>query len=146
MDRINSSVNLWLSKFLQKHRSLIPSFKVGNKLTAVLFVGILVIIGAALAYLFLPEGVTSECENKANSKNLPVISKQELANHDGIKAPTIFVGYHCLVYDVSLGRDKYYGDGKPYHYLVGRDSTKQLSIFGGSMIEDKYKAVGILGD
>ncbi len=77
-------------------------------------------------------------------KNLPSISREELLRHDGIKTDTLYIGYHCVVYDVTEGKEKFYGETKAYHYLVARDATKQLEIFGGDIIEEKYPAVGIL--
>lgn len=77
--------------------------------------------------------------------SLPVISPQELAAHDGRQLPTLYIGFDCLVFDVTAGRESYYGERKPYHDLVGRDATAQLRIFGGDLIRRKYPAVGIIG-
>ena len=77
---------------------------------------------------------------------LPTISKEELLSHNGLQDPTIYIGLDCLVYDVTAGKEQYYGEGKPYHYLVARDATTQLKIFGGDLIKEKYPIVGILGD
>lgn len=77
-------------------------------------------------------------------KNLPTLTKSELALHDGTKLRTIYIGFKCLVYDVTSSKDSYYGEGKSYHYLVGKDSTKMLKIFGGNIIKEKYKIVGVL--
>lgn len=78
--------------------------------------------------------------------SLPIFSIDELAKYDGVKNEKTYVGFHCVVYDVTEGKNNYYADGKGYHYLVGRDATKQLDIFGGDIIESKYPKVGLLND
>jgi predicted heme/steroid binding protein len=47
------------------------------------------------------------------------------------------------VYDVSAGREEYYNKGKPYHELVGKDSSQMLHIAGADLIRKKYPVVGI---
>lgn len=55
----------------------------------------------------------------------------------------IYIGLNGLVYDVSSGHD-YYQTGGPYHDLVGRDSSKELNLIGGTIIMRKYPVVGVL--
>lgn len=111
-----------------------------------IIVGIAIItLGTLVGYKYFKE---SKCESIRSTnmtyQSLPTIDKTELSKHDGIQDSTIYLGYHCIVYDVTRGKDEYYGEGKAYHYLVARDATKQLEIFGGDFIESKYTPVGIL--
>lgn len=53
----------------------------------------------------------------------------------------IYIALDGLVYDVSLGKEFYNVSG-PYHYLAGRDSSKELNIIGGSIIKKKYPVIG----
>lgn len=101
--------------------------------------------------LFPPKRTVNEClaaaaEATSSAKTLPIISKDKLKEFDGVRNPKTYLAFNCLVYDVTAGKDQYYGDGKTYHYLVGRDATAQLNIFGGDIIKQKYPVVGILGD
>jgi len=77
---------------------------------------------------------------------LHLFTSQELSSYDGIKDDKTYIGFHCIVYDVTAGKDQFYAEGKGYHYLVGRDATKQLEIFGGDIIESKYPKVGLLAE
>jgi predicted heme/steroid binding protein len=103
------------------------------------------VIGIVFGYKYLNK---SECqkvrETNAIYQNLPTITQSELSKHDGIHNPTIYIAFNCIVYDVTEGKNEYYGEGTAYHYLVARDATKQLKIFGGDIIESKYPPVGIL--
>jgi predicted heme/steroid binding protein len=69
----------------------------------------------------------------------------ELALYNGTDPgkPTLLAmdGY---VYDVSTGRESYYGPGKPYHLLAGADASALLHIAGGDIVAKKYTVVGIL--
>lgn len=109
-----------------------------------------IFVGAGLFFHYQPYSAVN-CEKAVKEEapefaNLPVISKEELAQNNGVAKPTVYIGFDCLVYDVTVAKNTYYGPGKGYHFLVGRDSTKQLLIFGGSIIRRKYPVVGILGD
>ncbi len=101
-----------------------------------------------IGFFFYQRFQPSDCQTKltAAQKNLPRISTEELTRHDGKTEPTFYIGLNCLVYDVTPGAKDYYEEGKAYHYLVGKDSSKQLAIFGGDIIKSKYKAVGKLGN
>lgn len=83
-------------------------------------------------------------ESTVSAKPMESFSLEKLKEFDGIRNPKIYLGLDCLVYDVTAGKDKYYGEGKPYHYLVGRDASAQLKIFGGDIIKNKYQVVGVL--
>lgn len=86
----------------------------------------------------------TEKESTVSAQALTAISSEQLKEFDGIKNPKIYIGFNCLIYDVTAGKDQFYGEGKPYHYLVARDATMQLKIFGGDIIKKKYPVVGIL--
>lgn len=87
--------------------------------------------------------IKKQCDISKYS-TFPAFTENDLSKYDGVNDEKVYVGYHCLVYDVTEGKDMYYGEGKGYHYLVGRDSSKQLEIFGGDIIETKYPIVGVL--
>ncbi len=112
-----------------------------------------VVVGLFLAKIFLPllnpEKANDRCSKKPNestvsAKNLAVITPEELKNFDGETNSKIYIGLDCLVYDVTSSKNDYYGPGKPYHYLVARDASAQLKIFGGDIIKSKYPVVGVL--
>ncbi len=115
---------------------------------AMIFLLVFVVVVSGL----IPQGKTkSDCFAIASSattsaKTLPIITKAKLKDFDGIKSQKIYIALDCLVYDVTAGKSQYYGEGKSYHYLVGRDATAQLKIFGGDIIKQKYPIVGILGN
>lgn len=76
---------------------------------------------------------------------LPVYTIESIKQFDGSDPnKPIYIGYDGNVYDVSPGRDAFYGPNKAYNYLTGKDSTTELNIAGGSIIKNKYKIVGIL--
>jgi predicted heme/steroid binding protein len=77
--------------------------------------------------------------------NLPIYTIDVLSiyNGDDLTKP-VLIAYDGYVYDVSPGREEFYNHGMDYHYLTGRDSTKELNIVGGSIIKKKYKIIGIL--
>lgn len=114
-----------------------------NKRVVFILLAVLIVLFSICFYFF--SRFNNSCSD-GQVKTLPVISKAELSLHDGVKNNTIFIGYNCLVYDVTSSKAQYYGDGQSYHYLVGKDSTKLLNIFGGTIIKTKYKVVGVLGN
>lgn len=81
---------------------------------------------------FVPEGV-----------HLPQYFAKTLMQYDGTnpKLP-IYLALDGYVYDVTPGRE-YYAVGGVYHSLAGKDSSKDLHTFGGSVIKEKYKIVGV---
>jgi predicted heme/steroid binding protein len=74
---------------------------------------------------------------------LPVFTTDSLARYDGTD-PTkpVYLAMDGWVYDVSPGREEFYQPGKPYHDLVGKDSTAMLRVAGGEIIKRKYAVVG----
>ena len=74
--------------------------------------------------------------------NLPTFNDSDLAQYDGVDlTKPVYIAYEGYVYDVSAGREEFYNQGKPYHYLAGKDSTSQLNIAGGGIIRAKYKVI-----
>ncbi len=89
------------------------------------------------ALYFRPASIDSQysAEDKA-------FTLAEIKNYDGtIDNKPIYVAMNGLVYDVSAGRE-YYVSGGPYHYLAGKDSSKELNLFGGAIIKKKYPVIG----
>ena len=77
-------------------------------------------------------------------EGLRVYSTQDLSIYSGEKADEpILLAMDGFVYDVSSGRDDFYGPGQPYHDLAGKDASIPLQLFGASIIRGKYKVVGV---
>lgn len=75
---------------------------------------------------------------------LPSITADELSKYNGDSPDMpIYLALNGYVYDVSAGKDDFYGQGQAYHDLVGKDSSALLNIFGGEIIKRKYKIVGV---
>lgn len=122
-----------------------------KKIILISSVFLFIIFASVAYYLWIKKPNKKDCtavdkQATVSAKNLPVISKAKLKAFDGVKNQKIYLGFDCLVYDVTAGKESYYGLGKDYHYLVGRDATEQLNIFGGGIIKTKYPVVGILGE
>lgn len=80
-----------------------------------------------------------------NEVPLKKYSHAELASYNGQdESLPILLAMDGLVYDISGGRDRYYGPGKPYHSLAGTDATALLHIAGGDIVRKKYTVVGRL--
>ena len=77
-------------------------------------------------------------------KPLPTMSASELKAYDGTQpGKPIYVGFEGKVYDVSAGQE-YYQAGGAYHFLAGKDSTADLRVFGGEILQRKYPVVAKL--
>lgn len=75
---------------------------------------------------------------------MPVLTAQDLVRHDGSNLDMpVYVALDGYVYDVSPGRDDFYNPGESYHYLAGRDASRELHIFGAALIKKKYQVVGV---
>jgi len=76
--------------------------------------------------------------------DLKVFDTTELARYSGedLSLP-IYLAYDGYVYDVTSGSADFYGPGQPYHDLVAKDSSALLNMFGGEIIKQKYKVVGV---
>ncbi len=131
--------------FLKKHSKLILFSSLG--LILCLFLAFVLLRG----YFFGSAKAGNNCafgsnESTVSARTLVSFSSEQLREFDGVKKTKIYIGLDCLVYDVTAGKDQYYGEGKPYHYLVARDASAQLRIFGGDIIKSKYPVVGTLGN
>lgn len=76
-------------------------------------------------------------------RNLPLrmMGTMELAQYDGTNPnKPIYLAMNGLVYDVTKGK-QFYVTGGPYHDLAGKDSSKDLNLFGGKIIERKYPVI-----
>lgn len=73
-----------------------------------------------------------------------IFTSQELQKYDGTNPDLpIYLALEGLIYDVSEGKE-FYSVGGSYHYLAGKDSTKELRLFGGEIIKRKYPVIGKL--
>lgn len=99
------------------------------------------VVGAAGAGYFIfhkpPESPA------AVQSDLSRFSEAELAAFDGSDPnKPIYLAMNGFVYDVSAGRQFYEPNGV-YHFLAGRDSSKELNMIGGDIIARKYPVIGI---
>lgn len=79
-----------------------------------------------------------------SENSLPSYSNSDLKKFDGTTPDNpIYIGLDGYVYDVTSGR-KFYEKGGTYHYLAGKDSSKDLALIGGDIIKSKYPIVGKL--
>lgn len=77
-----------------------------------------------------------------NSQELPVFTKEQLAKYNGVKPDMpIYLALDGWVYDVTPGKEYYQVNGS-YHDLAGKDSSRELHIAGGGIIQKKYKIIG----
>lgn len=101
------------------------------KTTKIVLVVLLILLAAAWVYL-------------RQVFRQPTLGASELVKYDGSDENLpIYLVYEGYVYDVSSGGDDFYKPGEAYHFLVGKDSTQLLKIFGGDIIKRKYKVVGV---
>lgn len=77
------------------------------------------------------------------SGDLPVYTAITLTQHDGSTDAPVLLALDGLVYDVSAGRVDFYNPGESYHYLVGKDASSWLHIYGAGLIKEKYPVVGV---
>ncbi|MCA9375054.1 hypothetical protein KC622_01845 [Candidatus Dojkabacteria bacterium] len=122
----------------------IKSLLIKNKtkvLTALL--AFLIVAGGTFAwFLFNSQPVVAQTQ--AQVAELPRFTADELSAYDGSNPDNpIYIGYQGKVYDVTAGKD-YYQLGGSYHYLAGKDSTKDLNLFGGDIIKREYPVFGLL--
>lgn len=89
-------------------------------------------------------GLSNSNPETVNLPGLPQFSREELKDFDGSDpSKPIYLGLDGLVYDVTPGKE-FYQVGGPYHSLAGKDSSRQLHLFGGSIIKRKYQVIGTL--
>jgi len=89
-------------------------------------------------------GVYFSRSKSSSPSHFPDFTPKYLATFSGVdsKKP-IYIALNGLVYDVSEGRE-FYALGGAYHDLAGKDSSKELNLFGGEIIKRKYPIVGKL--
>lgn len=106
------------------------------------------IIFLGSAYFFVYNALSSQHSIAlgVNSKDLPVYIAASLAPYNGTdeKLP-IYVALDGYVYDVTPGKE-FYVPGGAYHDIAGKDASAELHIFGGGIIKEKYKIVGIFSN
>lgn len=102
-------------------------------------IGLFVVALIAIDYLVIRQRVT-----EPPKVNLPIYTAATISSYSGEngKMP-ILIALDGLVYDVSAGAADFYAPGESYHYLVGRDSSTLLHVFGGDIIKKKYPVVGV---
>lgn len=94
-----------------------------------------------IVYFFIK--VNQQNKVMVTDDTLPTFTLEEIKQFDGSDAEKpIYIVYEGNVYDISSGRDDFYGTGQVYNYLAGKDSTTELNIAGGSIIKNKYKVIG----
>jgi len=82
--------------------------------------------------------------NELLASGLPLYNQKTIQEFNGENLlKPVLIAYNGFVYDVSAGREEFYNIDRPYHYLAGKDSTKDLNIAGGAIIKRKYSIVGI---
>lgn len=78
-----------------------------------------------------------------NDMDIPTFTTGTISEFNGNDASKpIYLAFEGCVYDVSPGREKFYGPNMEYNYLAGTDATSELHIAGGGIIKAKYKIVG----
>lgn len=95
---------------------------------------------AAIAYYFLFFHVSKP---PAVPDNLPKYTVATLAKYNGeTSGLPIYIALDGYVYDVTVGKS-FYVPGGTYHSIAGKDASRDLHIFGGDIIKNKYPVVGI---
>lgn len=77
------------------------------------------------------------------SKELPLITKSQLALRNGQDKPEIWVAFNNLVYDVTASR--LWKNGKHYEHWAGQDLSAELRDAPHTdKVFDKFKVIGKL--
>lgn len=77
------------------------------------------------------------------AKELPVITRAQLALRNGQDKPEIWVAYNCLVYDVTASR--LWLKGKHYEHWAGQDLSDELKEAPHTeKVFDKFRVIGRL--
>lgn len=64
-----------------------------------------------------------------NSQNLRAFTPEEIAEYDGTDPnKPIYMAVKGVVFDVTSGKD-FYGKGKSYNALVGKDATRAVALW-----------------
>ena len=112
--------------------------KVKRARTGLVIMAATILLAALLTRYYWPARI-----NESIDQPLPEYDSEALMRFDGTDPnKPIYLALDGLVYDVSMGREMYYGPGESYHYLVGRDASQPLHVFGAEIIKKKYQVVG----
>lgn len=77
------------------------------------------------------------------SKQLPVVTRNQLALRNGVDKPEIWIAYKGLVYDVTNSR--LWRNGKHYEHWAGQDLTAELQDAPHTeWVFDKFPPIGKL--
>ena len=111
-------------------------------IAAIIIAAIAFFVGGIILYnQFQIEDKTSTAKQDTSLK---VFHESDLLPFDGSDSlKPIYIGLDGLVYDVTAGKS-FYATGGSYHYLAGKDSSKDLDLIGGDIIKSKYPIVGKL--
>lgn len=111
------------------------------------FIVIAAIIVMGSAYFFVYNtSLNHKNTTSPVGSNLATYTAASLSQYDGTndKLP-IYVALDGYVYDVTPGKE-FYIPGGIYHRIAGKDGSSELHIFGGDIIKEKYKIVGIFSN
>lgn len=110
------------------------------KYRAVVVITSIILLG--MTYFFMHPGhIPTPSEAPAD---LPVFTRTDLARYNGTDvALPIYVGLDGYVYDVTPGKE-FYIPGGTYHAIAGTDASSELRLFGGDIIREKYKIIGMI--
>ncbi len=104
-----------------------------------------IIISSLILVVYFFVKINQQEKVIVTDNTLPAFTLEEIKQFDGSNPDKpIYIVYEANVYDVSSGREDFYGTGHVYNYLAGKDSTVELNVAGGSIIKSKYKIVGRL--
>lgn len=110
----------------------------------IVFVALVLLGGAAYGAPLLLAHTNTRAAQPRTDTALPSYTPEDLARYNGTDATLpIYLALDGSVYDVTAGR-AYYAPGGAYHSLAGTDASRELHVFGGDIIKEKYPVVGIL--
>mgnify|MGYP001570474240 CR=1 FL=1 len=99
-------------------------------------IGILLL--ASIAYYFLFLHVSKP---RTVPDDLPKYAAAALARYNGENGNLpIYIALDGYVYDVTAGKS-FYVPGGTYHSIAGKDASRELHMFGGDVIKQKYPIV-----
>lgn len=107
------------------------------------FISLAIITGIIIGIIFYKVNQPSVKVNM-QEKNLKIFTLQELSKFNGVDSRLpIYLALDGYVYDITKGK-KFYQVGGSYHYLAGKDSSRELHLVGAGIIKNKYPIVGKL--
>jgi len=81
----------------------------------------------ALTTMLLGQDEPVVAVDNDNSRNDATVTRDELAEADGLDGAPAYLSIRGRVYDVSAGA-AFYGPGKRYHAFVGKDATRAFAL------------------